>query len=342
MNAIKPTDTNIEEKSTDNNDQLSQKPTADVNTLSNRDSEETRNRLAKAREELIRAREESARARDEVEKAKKDLAVAKQDTTSNQNVKEHEKETSSENAGNSDQSKLSEEVDTSEKTFDHDKATEVSDITIQKETDIPVPPTEVLQEDSDQCDETIVPKEDNVEDQLSSPVIQESQVQSAHDSTDKSTKEKTIINVDDSKPVTEENEVVLDEEQLPKIQAEKMGDSPEKFSEEKVSSETEHLENPEVNDVPAEAQEDEPIDDESGEGHEDELAEGESNGEHDEELVEGEREEGDGEESGEEGASAKPLDDDEDRRNPQYIPKRGGFYEHDDRTREEESEEVVV
>nr|CAD7449413.1 unnamed protein product [Timema bartmani] len=30
----------------------------------------------------------------------------------------------------------------------------------------------------------------------------------------------------------------------------------------------------------------------------------------------------------------KKLDDDEDRRNPQYIPKRGTFYEHDDRTAE--------
>lgn len=28
----------------------------------------------------------------------------------------------------------------------------------------------------------------------------------------------------------------------------------------------------------------------------------------------------------------KKLDDDEDRRNPQYIPKKGTFYEHDDRT----------
>ncbi|KAG8302427.1 Protein casc3 [Homalodisca vitripennis] len=31
-------------------------------------------------------------------------------------------------------------------------------------------------------------------------------------------------------------------------------------------------------------------------------------------------------------AKDKKLDDDEDRRNPQYIPKRGTFYEHDDRT----------
>lgn len=28
----------------------------------------------------------------------------------------------------------------------------------------------------------------------------------------------------------------------------------------------------------------------------------------------------------------KPLDDDQDRRNPQYIPKGGAFYEHDNRT----------
>lgn len=58
-------------------------------------------------------------------------------------------------------------------------------------------------------------------------------------------------------------------------------------------------------------------------------------GESDEEDVplEGEREEGDGEES--EKNTPKPLDDDEDRRNPQYIPKRGGFYEHDDRGRDE-------
>jgi protein CASC3 len=29
----------------------------------------------------------------------------------------------------------------------------------------------------------------------------------------------------------------------------------------------------------------------------------------------------------------KELDDDEDRKNPQFIPKKGYFYEHDDRTR---------
>ncbi|KAL0103116.1 hypothetical protein PUN28_017446 [Cardiocondyla obscurior] len=44
------------------------------------------------------------------------------------------------------------------------------------------------------------------------------------------------------------------------------------------------------------------------------------------------RESGDGQE---EEKQQKKLDDDEDRRNPQYIPKRGTFYEHDDRTTDE-------
>lgn len=35
----------------------------------------------------------------------------------------------------------------------------------------------------------------------------------------------------------------------------------------------------------------------------------------------------------------KQLDDDEDRKNPQYIPKKGTFYEHDDRTAAEEEAE---
>jgi len=32
----------------------------------------------------------------------------------------------------------------------------------------------------------------------------------------------------------------------------------------------------------------------------------------------------------------KPLDDDQDRKNPQFIPKKGYFYEHDDRMNAEE------
>ncbi|KAJ8669371.1 hypothetical protein QAD02_000630 [Eretmocerus hayati] len=49
------------------------------------------------------------------------------------------------------------------------------------------------------------------------------------------------------------------------------------------------------------------------------------------------RESGDGQE---EEKPQKKLDDDEDRRNPQYIPKRGTFYEHDDRTAEELNDET--
>uniref|UniRef100_A0A6P7G719 Protein CASC3 n=1 Tax=Diabrotica virgifera virgifera TaxID=50390 RepID=A0A6P7G719_DIAVI len=49
-----------------------------------------------------------------------------------------------------------------------------------------------------------------------------------------------------------------------------------------------------------------------------------------------EREEGDGQES----TPSKKVDDDEDKKNPQYIPKRGTFYEHDDRTLEENEEAI--
>ncbi|XP_067006243.2 protein CASC3 isoform X2 [Anabrus simplex] len=54
-------------------------------------------------------------------------------------------------------------------------------------------------------------------------------------------------------------------------------------------------------------------------------------------IIELEREEGDGQESIP--PKEKKLDDDEDRRNPQYIPKRGTFYEHDDRTAAEDTNE---
>ncbi|XP_060536750.1 protein CASC3 [Cylas formicarius] len=50
-----------------------------------------------------------------------------------------------------------------------------------------------------------------------------------------------------------------------------------------------------------------------------------------------EREEGDGQES----VPAKRIDDDEDKKNPQYIPKRGTFYEHDDRCAETEVVETT-
>jgi protein CASC3 len=54
------------------------------------------------------------------------------------------------------------------------------------------------------------------------------------------------------------------------------------------------------------------------------------------EIIDDERESGDGQEEQEsEGGSKKKVDHDEDRSNPQYIPKKGTFYEHDDRTVED-------
>ncbi|XP_047001616.1 protein CASC3-like [Schistocerca americana] len=57
-------------------------------------------------------------------------------------------------------------------------------------------------------------------------------------------------------------------------------------------------------------------------------------------VIEYEREEGDGQESVP--PKEKKLDDDEDRRNPQYIPKKGTFYEHDDRTVAEDVDEEAA
>lgn len=51
-------------------------------------------------------------------------------------------------------------------------------------------------------------------------------------------------------------------------------------------------------------------------------------------ILDLERQRGDGEE--EQNEESKKVDDDEDRSNPQYIPKRGVFYEHDDRTADDQ------
>ncbi|GIX71507.1 protein CASC3, partial [Caerostris extrusa] len=69
----------------------------------------------------------------------------------------------------------------------------------------------------------------------------------------------------------------------------------------------------------------------------DEASEEEEEGELEEgEYVEEERQQGDGEECSPSNAvNEKELDFDEDRRNPQYIPKKGMFYEHDDRNNED-------
>lgn len=54
-------------------------------------------------------------------------------------------------------------------------------------------------------------------------------------------------------------------------------------------------------------------------------------------ILDLERQRGDGEEHDE----SKKVDDDEDRSNPQYIPKRGVFYEHDDRTADDPDANAV-
>lgn len=54
------------------------------------------------------------------------------------------------------------------------------------------------------------------------------------------------------------------------------------------------------------------------------------------EVLDYERQSGDGQEQ--EADAKKKVDDDEDRSNPQYIPKKGTFYEHDDRTLEDEED----
>ncbi|KAL7301591.1 hypothetical protein TKK_0005604 [Trichogramma kaykai] len=70
-------------------------------------------------------------------------------------------------------------------------------------------------------------------------------------------------------------------------------------------------------------------------GHESDYNTADSNSDTDSQDK-NQRESGDGQE---EDKSQKKLDDDEDRRNPQYIPKRGTFYEHDIRTGEESGEQ---
>ena len=311
------------DKQTNNSNEESQKVSTEVTTSASRDSEETRNRLAKAREELNRAREESARARDEVEKAKKDLAVAKQDTSpANQIVTQQEKQHSEESSLPSESSpevEMAKEVPDKNREQTDISATasvvvEKPVVSLQQETAQQEPSKELIQEDSDNSNQNVHVTATNVEDvEVPTPATCESQ--SAVDS------EPVVQEVDTSTTTSEKAASEIKEE----INA---------LTEQKEESQSEEGELPEE-------QEKEPAESKPEEG---ELEGEQEEGDHEEEehedteVVEGEREEGDGEESGEEGAPAKPLDDDEDRRNPQYIPKRGGFYEHDDRTREEGEE----
>lgn len=67
-------------------------------------------------------------------------------------------------------------------------------------------------------------------------------------------------------------------------------------------------------------------DDEAEDGSDDDVIE----------VLDNERQSGDGQEQDTD--SKRKVDDDEDRSNPQYIPKKGTFYEHDDRTLEDEED----
>lgn len=76
-------------------------------------------------------------------------------------------------------------------------------------------------------------------------------------------------------------------------------------------------------------------DEESGDYSDEDETNSDENGENLDENValDAERQSGDGQEQDTE--TKKKVDDDEDRSNPQYIPKKGTFYEHDDRTAED-------
>ncbi|XP_055597060.1 uncharacterized protein LOC129747068 [Uranotaenia lowii] len=107
-----------------------------------------------------------------------------------------------------------------------------------------------------------------------------------------------------------------------------------------------------ASDSPSDGEEYDDQEEDSGEsGEEEEMgSEGEDEEEDEEELEDGsdddvievldyERQSGDGQEQ--EAEAKKKVDDDEDRSNPQYIPKKGTFYEHDDRTAEDDDVKEV-
>lgn len=118
-------------------------------------------------------------------------------------------------------------------------------------------------------------------------------------------------------------------------------ESPKPASDVKIEEAVKKDSDEEKNDVPEQDDDDE-YEDLSTEEYESldhghDSADEEDDVEEDEEdAAEEVREQGDGEESADAAQPDKPLDDDEDKRNPQYIPKRGAFYEHDDRLGPEE------
>ncbi|XP_046645650.1 protein CASC3-like isoform X2 [Daphnia pulicaria] len=312
------------------------KASAEVITSATRDSEETKNRLAKAREELNKAREESARARDEVEKAKKDLAVAKQDTSSTIQVAVEKPSAEVNVAASESTPKVETEIDKPSKAEEAPAVTEhVENSKKEEKPEIqPETPKEekLVPEDSKNSNQNCEATEPNEEVGEDKPVTaHESQSAVETKTVEEEAKvEDTVVTADNSN-ATKEIQVESNKEvETPVGATEEVQEESHVEEKQPESSKDEEGEIVEGENEEGENEEGELVEDEEGE---------EVEGEHEEEeVVEGEREEGDGEESDDEDAPAKPLDDDEDRRNPQYIPKRGGFYEHDDRNREEVEE----
>lgn len=99
-----------------------------------------------------------------------------------------------------------------------------------------------------------------------------------------------------------------------------------------------------ASDSPSDGEEYDEQEDETDSGEEEEMGSDADDDEEDDpndgsdddviEVLDYERQSGDGQEQ--ETDSKRKVDDDEDRSNPQYIPKKGTFYEHDDRTVEDD------
>ncbi|XP_059351627.1 protein CASC3-like isoform X2 [Daphnia carinata] len=342
--ATEPTEKLAENEKTLPDEQVIPKNSTEVIPTASKVSEEKQSLLAKAREELNKAKEESARARDEVEKAKKDLAVAKQDTcAANRTAPEEKQQTDEINLSLSQptlKAKVEEEMPSQSDTVSAiAKQVDNTKNQPEQETQLDIQKGEnLVKDDSVNSNQNCHAISRNTEDGTDKPAkTPESQLamecKSTVDMTEAEPNTDSLKEIgekqrDNNKEgehvesIAQKEEEVKDESHLEENQpVEDQGSNPE---EEK---------NEEAGLVEGENEEGEVIEDEEEEAVE---------GEHEEdEIVEGEREEGDGEESDEEDTPAKPLDDDEDRRNPQYIPKRGGFYEHDDRNREEVEEAVT-
>jgi len=242
------------------------------------DSEDTRNKLAKAREELSKAIAESARAKDDMEKIKLDLEEAR---TAQKSPMAKEEKPSSDS-----------EVKVIEELSNDSNKTETTSSSPVKET---VAESEMTAETSasivEQKSDIVQDTQESVEPTLVEPTPTEPML------SESTPPESAPADIGSLEPESENKETIQEN-----------GSS--QLNEKKEEGEITEEDN----------------EDQGDEEHSEEEA-----------VLEGEEDE-----QGNEAAAGKSLDDDEDRRNPQYIPKRGGFYEHDDRTREEEAAKVVA